>query len=274
MVIRIPDTLTIDNSENYIMSIRLQSDGLSISGYIPSVAGSFFYRETACDSSISAETLKDFFFAHDFLTWKYKQIRILVQTPIYTLIPKTIFDEKESRNFLSFNFVHAEKYPLTDELNEQQAVLAYGMDNEIYEFCSRSFIHPRFIHTLTPLISYWGKENNTDSSRRMYAVWEKKDLHILCFQGRDLLLVNSFTAGLPEDAMYYILYAWRQAGMEQEKDHLYLWGEAGMRMHLTEILRVYLRHIEPTAPSTEAYLKGGEIAQAPMDLIALLTCES
>ena len=33
MTISIPDTLTTDNSEKYIVSIRLRSGGLSFSGY-------------------------------------------------------------------------------------------------------------------------------------------------------------------------------------------------------------------------------------------------
>ena len=36
MTISIPDTLTTDNSEKYIVSIRLRSGGLSFSAYSPS----------------------------------------------------------------------------------------------------------------------------------------------------------------------------------------------------------------------------------------------
>ena len=39
MTISIPDTLTTDNSEKYIVSIRLRSGGLSFSGYDPSAGG-------------------------------------------------------------------------------------------------------------------------------------------------------------------------------------------------------------------------------------------
>ena len=46
MTISIPDTLTTDNSEKYIVSIRLRSGGLSFSGYDPSAGGSFFYRNS------------------------------------------------------------------------------------------------------------------------------------------------------------------------------------------------------------------------------------
>ena len=61
MTISIPDTLTTDNSEKYIVSIRLRSGGLSFSGYDPSAGGSFFYRETEFDGrSLSFLPLRSF----------------------------------------------------------------------------------------------------------------------------------------------------------------------------------------------------------------------
>ena len=78
MTISIPDTLTTDNSEKYIVSIRLRSGGLSFSGYDPSAGGSFFYRETEFDRAVSfISSLKEFFFAHEFLTWTYKRINVI-----------------------------------------------------------------------------------------------------------------------------------------------------------------------------------------------------
>ena len=49
MAINLSDKLTADHSENYIMSIRLRSGGLSFSAYSPSVSESFFYRDVEFD---------------------------------------------------------------------------------------------------------------------------------------------------------------------------------------------------------------------------------
>ena len=52
MAINLSDKLTADHSENYIMSIRLRSGGLSFSAYSPSVSESFFYRDVEFDLKI------------------------------------------------------------------------------------------------------------------------------------------------------------------------------------------------------------------------------
>ena len=62
MTISIPDTLTTDNSEKYIVSIRLRSGGLSFPGMIPRLEEVSFYRETEFDRAVSfISSLKEFF---------------------------------------------------------------------------------------------------------------------------------------------------------------------------------------------------------------------
>lgn len=143
MTISIPDTLTTDNSEKYIVSIRLRSGGLSFSGYDPSAGGSFFYRETEFDRAVSfISSLKEFFFAHEFLTWTYKRINVICVSPEYSLVPDNYWGDGKEGHLLDFCFSTLELHCLTDILKEQQAKLVFGVDEEVYEFCSRSLLHP------------------------------------------------------------------------------------------------------------------------------------
>ena len=96
MAINLSDKLTADYSENYIMSIRLRSGGLSFSAYSPSVNESFFYRDIEFDRTKPyVSSLKECFFENDFLTWFYKQVNVVCVTPQYTLVPKEVFQEKQ-----------------------------------------------------------------------------------------------------------------------------------------------------------------------------------
>ena len=77
----------------------------------------------------------------------------------------------------------------------------------------------------------------------------------------------------PKPDGHYILYVWKQAGLNQEKDQLLLAGESSSRMRVLERLRAYLRHVKPVEIPSEAYLLGTDVTKAPMDLISLLICE-
>lgn len=271
MAINLSDKLTADHSENYIMSIRLRSGGLSFSGYDPSVGGSFFYRETEFDRAVSfISSLKEFFFAHEFLTWTYKRINVICAFPEYSLVPDNYWGHGEEGRLLDFCFSTPDLHCLTDTLKEQRAKLVFGVDEEVYEFCSRSLLHPFFSHYMTSPLMLWTRESSASLYRQMYVMVERKRMDVVCCAQGKLLFVNSYPIVQSDDIVYYILYVWKQAGLDQEKDQLHFVGESSLRMRVLGRLRAYLRHVKPVEIPSEAYLLGTDIAKAPMDLISLL----
>ncbi|MDF9829265.1 DUF3822 family protein [Parabacteroides sp. PF5-6] len=272
MTISLPDTLTVDNSGKYIVSIRLRSDGFSFSGYRPSTPGSFFSREIGVEKGESfAESLKETYFAHDFFSWTYKRIRIITETNRYTVIPKSLYDEKRKQEFLDFTLSDPGAFCVGNEWKEK--VLLYPMDPEVYEFCSRSFINPQFYAHLIPQLMWWEQESlKKHTAAQVYVSLHEKMIDICCFRQGDVQLVNSFEVNRPEDILYYILYVWKQLELNQEKDLIFVHGKPDVVNRLTELLRTYLRQVAPVEIPSEAYLLGREMALAPMDLIALSIC--
>ena len=85
--------------------------------------------------------------------------------------------------------------------------------------------------------------------------------------------VNTFEYDKPDDILYYILYVWKQVGMDQERDQLHIYGGVSLRNSITTTLRNYIQYISPAEIPSDAYLLGAEVVQAPLDLIALSVCE-
>ncbi|MDR1879723.1 MAG: DUF3822 family protein [Tannerellaceae bacterium] len=273
MTISIPDTLTIDYSEQYMMSIRLRPGGLSFSAYNPSEGQSFFFREVEFTRAIPyIASLKEVFFANDFLSWTYKRTHILSVSPQYMLVPDLIDVEAQGMALLSFGFTAPEKRALSDPLKEEKAIVLYSINEEVYEFCLRSLCNPAFIHHITPQLMLWIKSYSSGQPNGMYAVLHHRMMDVACFTEGKLLLVNTFPFDQREDLLYYILYVWQQTGMNQSADRLSLAGDAMLCSHVTESLRPYIRHIGRIEIPSEAYLLGGEILHAPMDLISLSVC--
>lgn len=272
MTISLPDTLTVDNSGKYIVSIRLRSDGFSFSGYIPSSAGSFFLREIEFEKGESfIEALKETFFAHDFFSWMYRQVRIISETSRYTLVPENLYDEKRKQEFPDFTLSDPGTFCVENRWEEK--VLLYAMDSEVYEFCSRSFIDPRFYSHLTPQIRLWEQDSiKRNSAAQMYVALHEKRIDLCCFRQGELLLVNSFEVSRAEDILYYILYVWKQLGLDQEKDGVFIHGKPDVANRVMELLRTYLRNVNPVEVPSETYLLGRDMALAPMDIIALSIC--
>lgn len=274
MGIPVSDKLTTDNSGKYVMSIRLRSGGLSFSGYIPSAGDSFFYRDVEFDRTKPyISSLKECFFENDFLAYQYKQVHVISVSPQYILVPEDVFFEKQKGELLSFAFSTPDERCLNYEIKDELAQLVFGMNEEVYEFCSRSLLNPRFIHYMGPLLSLWKKQSRARLPRQLYVVLHRKAMDVACYAQGSLLFVNTFGYEHPDDILYYILYVWKQTGMDQQKDQLRVFGEAALRSDITRTLRTYLQYIDPLEIPSEAYLLGSEVIQAPLDLIALSLCE-
>ena len=63
-------------------------------------------------------------------------------------------------------------------------------------------------------------------------------------------------------------------GFNAQIDALRLHAVPTLRMTLLEQTRRYLRNVQGASLPSELYLLGEEVVKAPLDLIALLVCES
>ncbi|MDR1200576.1 MAG: DUF3822 family protein [Tannerellaceae bacterium] len=274
MTISIPDTFTINHSEKYIMSIRLWPGGLSFSAYNPYETKSYIFRNINFDRNIPYSTsLKETFFANECLIWPYKRTYVLSVTPHYTLIPDELFSEKQKNELLRFNFTSQEKHTLSDSMGNEEVKIVYDMEEEVYEFCSRSLTNPIYVNYLTPQLIVFQKQSLAEKFGHMFVVIHENIVDISCFSEGNLSFVNSFVFDQSDDnLLYYILYIWRQMKMDQLHDRLSLAGDSSLCSKLTQSLQVYLQHVKPIEIPSEAYLMGGEILQAPMDLLLLSVC--
>ena len=268
MNLYIPDTLTAGNSEKYTVSIRLWPGGLSFAGWISSEKDSFFYVKTETDRKKRYDFLiKDLFFAHPFFSYVYKQIYVVSVNRQYTLVPATIFEEKQKEQLMSFVFSAPDEKVLHEPLEEFESILLYSIQPQVYEFLARSLLRPTFTHAITPALNQWKKHNLTGFPKQLYVAFHEDMIDIACFDKGALMFINSFHVEDAADIVYYILYIWKLTGLDQLKDELFLYTNPQKYPTLKETLQTYLSHIEffqPQCPDT-----GMEV---PPDITALFQC--
>lgn len=275
MTLSIPDTLNISNSEKYILSIRLRSGGLSFSGYNPLDGNSFFFRKVTFERNNRSyeDNLKEFFFENEQITFPYKRINVIIVSPQYTLVPAKIYSDKPAEQFLNFSFAQPESKALNNSIPNNELEVVFGMNETIYEFCCRSLLNPHFTHHISPLLSFWKKQNHLKALRQMYVNLHEKMVDIVCFSEGKLLFANTFSIENLNDILYYILYVWKQLDMDQLTDLLSVSGDSDIKLRILTSLRNYIQNTTQTEVPSEVYLLGDEAVQAPIDLLTLLICE-
>lgn len=271
----VPDTFDIRNSEKYIMSIRFRPGGLSFSVYISGETGSFFYRDVdfPCSSRSSySEQVKEFFFKNDWMTLPYKRVNVVQVSSFYTLVPGELSVDKPAA-FYTFNFSRPTDKTFVKPLVGDSVQVVFGMEEELYEFCFRTLSNPCFVPHISALLEYWITQSRFSLQKHMFVNLHEKMLDVVCTLRGKLLFANTFSFGHPNDAVYYILYVWKQLEMEQLSDSLYMFGGTDEKKQILDIVRNYIQRVSMMETPSEVFLWGEDTLQTPLDLITLLLCE-
>ncbi|MDR2138664.1 MAG: DUF3822 family protein [Tannerella sp.] len=273
MMLRVPDTLTVDGAEQYVVSIRLWPGGLSFAGHIPSVKGSFFYTEMAFDLATPyPQALKEAFFEHVFLGYPYKHVYIICVNRLYMLAPKPAFAEERKETLMSFVFSVPGHKVLHEPLPDLEAEMVYSLQEEVHAFCCRSLIRMQFIHAVTPVLLRWREQNLPCFRKQLYVSVHENIMDAACYDKGALTFLNSFDTGNAADLLYYILYIWKQTGMDQLEDRLLLFASASLYLELKETLEKYVNHVvQVESPRRAAET---ETTRVPLDIVSLFGCES
>lgn len=273
MIIQIPDALTQHHSEEYRISIRLQPDGFSFSGYSPLQAESFFHAVVPFVSGVSrVEAMQQLWNENSCLQWRYQQLFVQGGTSHYTWVPDEDLDDEEKAAWFAFSFADPESCCLSDTSVPGRHALLYGADQALYTWCCKQLTKPIFRHYLSSVLTLWQKQNQAASTAALYVLFHDGWIDVAAFRFGRLLFCNSFALRASENAVYYILYVWQQLGLQVEKDDLWIGGKDVPE--IISFLSAYVRHVRELAVPSEAYLISSQWNEVPLEIISLFLCES
>lgn len=241
----ITHTIDFNKSEQYILSIRLSTDGFSFSIYNP-IRDSFILshqREIKPELSFTAN-LKEAFKELDFLGYLYKEVNVLWTTKRYTLLPIELFAEDHADTCFYYNFSPKEnEIILHDALPKNGAVVLFAMDKSLHVFLSEKYNSIQFSSSLKAPAEHFAVRSRIGSDRKIYMHLYTKGIELYGYERGHLMLLNYYACEQTSDRAYFLLYAWKQLGMDQLKDELYVFGEASNKEELIEELQRFIQHI-------------------------------
>jgi hypothetical protein len=274
MKIQIPENIDLRHSERYILTIRIHPERFSFSLYNPIDDSSYFYYPIEKDKQSSAfSSFQDDFFDNEFFSLPYRKVNIINYTDVFTYIPALIFEEKDKATYMKFLFTENENKILHHEIKNQGITILHEMKEEIYEFFQRSFVNGQIIHHTASLIAYFWDKTPTVNRNKLIVNLQDNGLDILCFSHEHFLLGNHFDCRQIEDAVYYILFVWKQLKFDQLKDFAYITGDVASKKDLMEQLKAYIYNIIPINIIPEAHFSQIDTQIIPFEMACLSLCE-
>jgi hypothetical protein len=274
MKINVPDTISLHNPEKYILTVYVHSEKFSFSLHCPDDPESYFlYKIDATEQTDAFSVFKDLFFENDFFTYPFKKTYILVFSSLFTFVPNAMYSDQYKESFIRFIFSEKEDKFLDHSISLPKLRVLYSISETVYDFFIRSFNHLEFIHHLTPLITYFSHSDAKYKNRRMIINMHEKGVDIVCFSRQSFIFGNHFPCEKYQDAIYYILYTWKQLKMDRYSDVLYVSGLYEENKELIKELKLYIQQVCPK-PIPEEYRFDPHAKNIPFELAVFSLCES
>jgi hypothetical protein len=274
MKINIPDTINLHTPEKYILTVYVHPEKFSFSLHCPDDPESyFFYKIDSAEQTDAFSVFKDLFFEYDFFAYSFQRTYVLVFSSLFTFVPNAMYSDQYKDDFIRFIFSEKEDKFLDHSISLPKLQVLYPISETVYDFFIRSFNHLEFIHHLTPLITYFYDPDTKYKNRRMIINMHEKGVDIVCFSRQLFILGNHFPCEKFQDAIYYILYTWKQLKMDRYTDLLYVSGAYEQNEELIRELKLYIQQVCPKPIPEECWFDT-HTQNIPFELAIFSLCES
>lgn len=207
------------------------------------------------------EHLKTILAEHPQLNQTFQSVLVIHQNELSNLVPKSLFDEKQSADYLKFNSkILKSDFISHDDILSNDAVNVYVPFVNINNFIFDKFGVFVYKHASTILIDKLLQQESESKDDVIYININQQHFELIGFRNGKLLIYNSFEFSTKEDVIYYVLFTIEQLRFNPETLKLKLMGTIENEDELFTILYTYIRSVEFYKP-TYSYKIASDLAQ-------------
>ena len=206
-----------------------------------------------------------------FLLNDYQRITISLHARHFLIIPQEI--EHLARKMMESSFTKIEGDILTCHIADTSASVACDVETGVEAFLRRTFPTSLILHHLAPLATYCARAYGEDTAC-MHVAIDNEEVHIVVIKHGKLLMANTYFHRNLEDAVYYVLNAWKTCSLDNRHDKLQLSGDNTLRTKLAEQLRQWIAYAMPEVLPAQALKLGRDAINIPFKLLTLALYEN
>jgi hypothetical protein len=272
------ETLDINSTENYELSIELSKDALSFC-LLDSIRNKFvlirsFVAEE--NKSFNTDKLLDLLHNDDFLTKRYKKVHCVMPSSKFTLVPVPLYDPGKKDEYFTFNHILDEdNVILADRTINPDAIIVFSVSKSYSELLMSSYAGAHLHHHVKLLLDHTSSSRKSLNGNYIHVHVERDFFNLIVYNNNILKFCNSFAYRNISDILYYVLNAFRNLDIKQEET-LYFSGLTEQYDDLSSSFSLYIRNIkfaEPSGNFTFSYVFNDMELHRFLNLFTALNCE-
>jgi len=272
------ETLDINSTENYELSIQVCPDGLSFC-LLDTIRNKFvLIRSFGAEENkyFNSDKINELLLKDDFLTKRYKKIYCVMPSSKFTLVPAPLYDPGKKDEYFTFNHsLEEDNIVSVDKISDPDAYLVFSVSRSISEVISRVYpgVYPH--HHIKLLLDHTSSVRKSVTGNYIHVHVERDFFNLIIFNNNILKFCNSFVYRNISDILYFVLKAFKNLDIQQEET-IYLSGLTEKYDDLSSSFSLYIRNIkfaEPSGNFTFSYVFNDTELHRFINLFTVINCE-
>ena len=242
-------SLDFNNLNEKHLSIQLSLDGFSfciinkVKNQVEKLEH-FNFDDNSPTPEKLLENVETLFKSSKDLQKRYGSVNISHVNSLSTLVPKSLFDEDQIREYLKFSSkTYTNDYLVHDELENHDMVNVYIPFVNVNNFFLQRFGSFEYKHSSTVFVNTLLNTFKFSEHPHMFVNLCENQLEIMVIAHDKLIFHNSFSYESKEDFIYYILFAAEQLELNPEIFELVLAGKIDLDSDFYKIAYTYVRKV-------------------------------
>lgn len=273
------ETLDINSTENYELSIQVSPDGLSYC-LLDTVRNKFvMVRSFGADDSkyFNAASIGELIYKDDFLTKKFRKVNCVMPSQKFTLVPAPLYDPGKKTQYFTFNHNQGmDSMILANKISDPDSFLVFSVAKSLVALINSVYPAVNIYHHIKLLLDHNCNSRKLVNGNYISLHIERDFFNLIVFKDNILRFCNSFTYRNISDILYYVLNAFKNLAIKQDET-IYFSGLTERYDDLSSSLSLYVRNIrfaEPSGNFTFSYVFNDTELHRFINLFTLANCES
>lgn len=272
------ETLDINSTENYDLSVEVSTDCLSFC-LLDTIRNKYILiRSFGADENkyYKPEQIEEIIEKDDFLRKKFRKVKCVMPSPRFTLVPSQLYDPGKKDNYFTFNHSQQEdSVILANKIADPDAFLVFSENRPLTGLINSFYPGTNIYHHLRILLDHSCNSRKRLNGNYLSIHIERDYFSLIIFTDNVLKFCNSFSYRNTSDILYFVLNVFNNLGIGQEET-LYFSGYAEKYDDLTSGFSMYVRNIkfaEPNGNFTFSYVFNDTEIHRFLNLFSAVNCE-
>lgn len=242
---------------NSSKSLTIRAGQGTLSFLVKAVDGTFSFIPYEVKSEMSlAANLREAFKTLPELTDGVENTTLMVSTPI-VLLPQEEFDTIDEdldieAVYSSVMTGHKGEEKIVKQMSTLNAMGIFTINSDLHMVVTDNCPNVEVCNVMYPIWKHlYNRYYQSGQHRKLFAYFHDKTVDVCQFERGRVRFANSFDATHAHDALYYILFVWKQLGMNQEEDDLFVIGDMPHEKWLRGRLQSYVTRLYDINPSAD-----------------------